>query len=66
MEWNVSGLVESWKQESLLRDREGLGLIMGLRAIREHVITHRYVCSLSSLKERNTLDISRVRVFLQI
>ena len=36
-----------------------LGLVHGLlRLMREHTITHRNVCSLSSLKERGTLDIS--------
>ena len=47
-----------------LRDKIGLGLFMGLRPMREHAITHRDACSLSSLKERGTLDISRERVFL--
>ena len=37
---------------------------MDLRAMREHVMTNRDVCSLSSLKEFSTLDISRARVFL--
>ena len=64
MEWNVMGLVESQDQEPSLRDTKGLGLFMGLRAIREHAITHRDMCSLSSLKEKCILDISRVRVFL--
>ena len=34
--------------------------------MREHVIMHRYACSLSSLKEKGTLDISRSRVLQQI
>ena len=57
-------LVESRDQKPLLRDKVGLGLFMGLRAMREHAIRHRDACSLSSLKERGTLDISRARVFL--
>ena len=36
---------------------------MGLRPVREHAITHMDARSLSSLKERGTLDISRARVF---
>ena len=58
------GFVEFWDQKPSLRDKVGLGLLMGLRAIREHTITHRDGSSLSSLKERGTLDISRVRFFL--
>ena len=64
MKLNVTGLVESQDQDPTLRDKEGLGLFMGLRAMREHAITHRNVFSLSSLKEKGTLDISKVRVFL--
>ena len=64
MEWNVTRLVEFWDQKPSLRDKEGLGLFMGLKAMREHVITHGDACSLSSLNERGTLDNSRVRVFL--
>ena len=57
-------LVESQDQMSSLRNIVGLGLFMGLRAMREHAITHRDACNLSFLNERGTLDISRVRVFL--
>ena len=57
-------LVESRVPRPSLRESAGLGLFMGLRPIREHVIMHRDVCSLSSLKERGILDISRARVFL--
>ena len=64
MEWNVTGLVESRDLGPSLRDKVGLGLFMGLVFIKEHAIMHRDVCSLSSLKERGTLDISRVKVFL--
>ena len=49
--------MESWVQRPLLRDSTGLGLFMGLRPIREHAITHKDACSLSSLIERGTLDI---------
>ena len=44
--------------KALLRESVGLCLFMGLRPTREHAITHRDVCSLSSLNERDTLDIS--------
>ena len=64
MEWNVIGLVESQDQKPSLRDIVGLGLFMGLRHMRIHVITHRDACNLSSVKEMGTLDISRARVFL--
>ena len=64
MKWNVTGLVESQEQKPSLRDKGSLSLFMGLRAMRKHAITHRDECSLSSLKERGTLDILRVRVFL--
>ena len=64
MEWNVTGFVESWYQKPSLRDEVGLGLFIGLRAMREHVVTNRDPCSLSSLKERGTLDISMARVLL--
>ena len=64
MEWNVTRLVESLDQKPLLRDKVGLGLFMGLRAMREHTIKHRDAWSLPSLKERSTLHISRARVFL--
>ena len=57
-------LVESWDQKPLLSDKLGLGLFMGLRAMREHVITYRDACNLSSFKERGTLDVSRERIFL--
>ena len=63
-EWNVVGLVESWGQKPSLRDKAGLGLLISLRPMREHTIAHKDVCSLSSLIERGTLDISRARVFL--
>ena len=42
-----------------------LGLIFGLRLMKEHFIAHRDACSLSSLKVRGTLDILRAKVFLQ-
>ena len=58
------GLVESQDQKPSLKDKVGLGMFMGLRAIREHAITHIDACSLSSIKDRSTLDISRERVFL--
>ena len=58
------GLVESQEYKSLVRDKEGLGLFMGLRHMRIYTITHRDVCSLSSLKKSSTLDNSRVMVFL--
>ena len=61
MEWNVTRLVESRDHKSSLRDKGGLGLFMGIRHMRLHAITHRDSCSLSSLKERDTLEISRVR-----
>ena len=64
MEWNVTGLMESRDQIPSLRDNVGLVLFMGLRAMREHTITHRDECNLSSLKENGTIHISRVRVFL--
>ena len=51
------GIVESRDQELSLRDKVSLGLFMSLRPIREHAITNRDACSLSSLKERGTLDI---------
>ena len=58
------GLVESQDQKPSLRNKVGLSLFMGLRPMRKHVITHGDACSLSSLKERGTLDISRAMVFL--
>ena len=64
MEWNVTGLVESRDQKPSLRDKVGLSLFMGLRAMREHAIMHRDAYCLSSLKEKGTLDISRARVFI--
>ena len=64
MEWNVTRLIEPRDQKSLLIGKVSLALFMGLRAIREHDIMHRDSYSLSSLKERRTLDISRARVFL--
>ena len=59
--YNISGISGS---KDLTRDKVGLGLFMGLKPMREHTITHREACSLSSLKERCFLDISRARVFL--
>ena len=50
MEWNVKGLVKSWDQEPSLRDKRGLGLFMGCKHMKIYTITHRDVCSLSSLK----------------
>ena len=58
------GLVEPWDQKSSLRDKVGLGFFMGLKPTREHAIRHKDICSLSSFKERGTLDISIGRVFL--
>ena len=58
IEWNVTILVESCDQNPSLRDKEGLGLFMGLKPMREHTIMHRDSCSLSSLQERGFLDIS--------
>ena len=52
------GLVECWVLRLSLREIVGLGLFFGLRPVKEHVIVHRDVCSLSSLKVRGTLDIS--------
>ena len=57
----ISGIMRS---KAFTRDKVGLGLFIGLRPMREHAITHRDGCSLSSLKEKGTLDISRARVFL--
>ena len=57
-------LVESRDQKHSLRDKVRLGLFMGLRAMRDHTITHRDMCSLTSFKERGILDISSIRVFL--
>ena len=51
------GLVESWVRRPSPRVSTSLDLTMGLRPIREHVIMHRDACILSSLKERDTLDI---------
>ena len=62
MELNI--LVESRDQKPLLRDKVYLGLFMGLRHMRIHVIKNKDACSLSSLKEMDTLDISRARIFL--
>ena len=58
------GLVEYWDQKPSLRDKVGLGLFIGLRSKKEHVITHKEACILSYLKKRGTLDILRVRFFL--
>ena len=54
------GLVESRGPKPSLRNKVGLGLFMGLRPMKEHVITNRDACSLSSLNERGSLDISSV------
>ena len=51
----VRGLVESRDQKLSLKDKVGLGLFTSLRHIRIPAITHRNVCSLSSLKKRSTL-----------
>ena len=51
-------IVESWDQNLSLRVKTGLGLLMGLKIMRELTITHRDACSLSSLQERGFLDIS--------
>ena len=45
-------LVESQGPKPSLRDKVGLGLFMGLRPMREHVITHKDACNISSLIER--------------
>ena len=37
------GLVESWVRKLSLRESVGLGLFMGLKAMREHAIMHRDV-----------------------
>ena len=58
------GLVESRVQRPSLRDSEVLGLFIGLRLMREDTMTHKDGCSLLSLKEMGTLDISKARVFL--
>ena len=58
------GLVKPQDQKPSLRDKVGLGLFMGLRPMREHTITYRDACSLSSLREMGFLDISRARVSL--
>ena len=52
------GFVESQDQNLPLRDKGGLGLVIGLRPMREHTIVHRDACSLSSLQEMGFLDIS--------
>ena len=52
------GLVKSRDHRPSLREIAGLGLFLGLRPTKEHTITHRGVFSLSSLKEKGTLDIS--------
>ena len=57
----ISGIPRS---KALTNDKAGLVLFIGLRPMREHAIMHKDVCSLSSLIERGTLDISRARVFL--
>ena len=57
-ERNVTGLVESGDHRPLLREIAGMVLFLGLRSMKEHFITHRDTGSLSSLKERGTLDIS--------
>ena len=57
-EWNITRLVESRDHRPLLREIAGIVLFLGLRSMKEHVITHRETSSLSSLKEWGTLDIS--------
>ena len=52
------GLGESRVRRTSLRASTGLGLFMGLRPMKEHAIMHKDACSLSSLKEMGTLDIS--------
>ena len=52
------GLVESRVQRPLLREIIGLGLFFDLRPMKEHAITHRDACRLSSLMVRDILDIS--------
>ena len=57
-------LVESRDQNPSLRDKVGLGLFMSLRHVKIQAITYSDACNLSSLKKRDTLYISRARVFL--
>ena len=59
-----SGLAKSQDQKHLLRDKGGLSLFIGLRHMRKHDIMDRDAYSLSILKEKGTLNISRARVFL--
>ena len=47
------GLVESRGPKPSLIDKASLSLFTSLRPMREHTITHRDACSLSSLKERH-------------
>ena len=56
--------MESQDQKSSLRDKAGLVLVTGIRPMREHVISYKDECNLSSLRERGILDISRAKVFL--
>ena len=55
--------MESWVRRSSLRESADLGLFMALRPMREHAIMHRNTCSLSSLIESGTLDISMSQGF---
>ena len=40
MEWNATGLVDSWDQKGSFRDKRGSGLFRGLRPMRVHATTH--------------------------
>ena len=44
-------------QRPSLRESTGLSLSMGLGPMRKHAIMHSDACSLSSLNERDTVDI---------
>ena len=57
----ISGILGS---KALTKRGCSLGLVHGLKAHEGTPITHRDTCSLSSLKERGTIDISRARVLL--
>ena len=50
--------MKSQVRRTSLREITGLGLFFGLKSIKEHAITHRDACSLSSLIVRSILDIS--------
>ena len=54
------GLVDSRDQRPLLREKADLGFFFGLWPMREHTIKHGDACTLSSLKERGTIDIHGV------